>query len=282
MDLFRSRLESHRTTLPPASLRVADYIDANRAAVLASSALELAARTSTSDATVIRTVQALGFAGLGALKRALVTSVGRPAGLAHDMRRTLADVGEDSGRAIDLVFKAHNEAMRGMRRPAAQASILAGVATLSQAERIAVFGIGPSAALASYVATQLARGGRRTLVLNSTGSMLADQMLDLTPGDGLLAMAYGRAYPEITAVLTEARRLGLASVLVTDSLDKRLRRSASVVVPANRGRAQRVALHGATLVCLEALALGLITLGKAEAVTTLEHLNRLRESVRGG
>lgn len=281
VDLFRAQLEKHGSTLPPASRRVAQYIDANRAAVLASSAMDLGARTDTSDATVIRTVQTLGFAGLGALKQALVASVERSSTLADDMRRTLGDVGESTSRAIGLVFEAHEDALQSLRLPAARAQIVAGVSALQPAERIAVFGIGPSAALASYVAIMLTRAGRRTLTLNSTGAMLADQMLDLHPTDGLLVLAYGRAYGEVTAVFAEARRLGLPIVLVTDSLDQKLARFANVILPARRGRAERVALHGATLVCLEALVLGLAA-ASADAVTTLERLNRLREAVRHG
>lgn len=281
MDLFRARLDAHGGTLPPASRRVALYIDANRAAVLASSAVDLAARTDTSDATVIRTVQTLGFSGLGALKQALVASVERPSTLADDMRRTLGDVGENSSRAVELVFEAHEEALQSLRLPAARAQIVAGISALHPAERIAVFGIGPSAALVSYVSMLLARAGRRTLALNTTGAMLADQMLDLRSGDALLVLAYGRAYGEVVAVFAEARRLGLPIVLVTDSLDPKLARFATVILPARRGRAERAALHGATLVCLEALVLGLAA-ASAEAVTTLERLNRLREAVRHG
>jgi DNA-binding MurR/RpiR family transcriptional regulator len=281
VDLLRARLDTHGGTLPPASRRVALYIDANRAAVLASSAMDLAARTDTSDATVVRTVQTLGFSGLGALKQALVASVERTSTLADDMRRTLGDVGENSSRAVELVFEAHEEALQSLRLPAVRAQIVAGVSALHPAERIAVFGIGPSAALASYVAMLLARAGRRTLPLNMTGAMLADQMLDLRSGDALLVLAYGRAYGEVVAVFAEARRLGLPSVLVTDSLDQKLTRFATVILPARRGRAERVALHGATLVCLEALVLGLAA-ASAEAVTTLERLNRLRKAVRHG
>jgi DNA-binding MurR/RpiR family transcriptional regulator len=281
VDLLRARLDTHGGTLPPASRRVALYIDANRAAVLASSAMDLAARTDTSDATVIRTVQTLGFSGLGALKQALVASVERPSTLADDMRRTLGDVGENSSRAVELVFEAHEEALQSLRLPAVRAQIVAGVSALHPAERIAVFGIGPSAALASYVAMLLARAGRRTLPLNMTGAMLADQMLDLRSDDALLVLAYGRAYGEVVAVFAEARRLDLPIVLVTDSLDQKLTRFATVILPARRGRAERVALHGATLVCLEALVLGLAA-ANAEAVTTLERLNRLREAVRRG
>ena len=281
-DLFAARLAACSASLPPAIRRVAQYIDANRAAVLASSAMDLAAASGTSDATVIRTVQALGFAGLGALKQGLLASVERPATLADNMRRTLDDVSEDVSKAVSLVFEAHEEALEGLRLPAARARIVEAVAALRPARRIAIFGIGPSAALATYVATLLARAGRPSLTLNVTGAMLADQMLDLRSGDALLVLAYGQAYCEVVAVFAEARRLDLPIVLVTDSLDRKLARYATTILPARRGRAEQVALHGATLVCLEALVLGLAASGKADAVSTLERLHRLRGATRGG
>ncbi len=280
-DPFGACLAVHAGALPPACRRVAHYIDTNRTSALASSAKQLAAGAGTSDATVIRTVQALGFAGLGALKQVLLASAGRSSNSAEAMRRTLGEVGEDTGRAIGSVFEAHEEALAGLRPAAVREQIAAAVAALHSARRIAIFGIGPSAALASYVAILLARAGRRSLVLNVSGAMLADQLLDLRPDDALLVLAYGRAYSEVVAVFNEARRLALPIVLVTDSLDRKLSRFATVVLPARRGRANRVALHGATLVCLEALVLGLAAAGKGEAVTTLEHLNRLRSATRG-
>jgi DNA-binding MurR/RpiR family transcriptional regulator len=280
-DLFRVRLAA-AGALPPAGRRVADYIDGNRAAVLASSAMELAAATGTSDATVIRTVQALGFAGLGAMKQALVASVAKPSTLADAMRRTLDDVGESTGHAIDLVLEVHQEAMDKLRQPAVRTLIAHAVAVLHPAARIAVFGIGPSAALSDYTAVLLTRTGRQCLRLDVTGAMLADRLMALRTGDAVLVLAYGRAYKEVVAVFDEARRLGLPIVVVTDSLDANLARFAKVVLPAGRGRANQVALHGATLVCLEALILGLAAADGDRSVTTLQRLHRLRSAVQGG
>ena len=279
-DLFEARLGELLPSLAPAMARVARFIDQNRTAVLASSARQLAARTQTSDATVVRTVQALGFAGLAEMKQALLRAIERPATPADAMRRTLEGVSEGGGeavaRAVDLVLEAHAEAASALRMPAARALIAAGVHVLHPAARIMVFGIGPSAHLASYVALLLARSGRRSGVLNVTGGMLADQLLDLRAGDALVMLAYGRAYPEVASVFAASERLGLKLVLVTDSLERRLARHASVVLPARRGRAEQVALHGATLVCLEALVLGLAATDRATALATLDRLDRLR------
>jgi DNA-binding MurR/RpiR family transcriptional regulator len=280
-DVFAERVAEHGASLAPAGRRVVRFIDQNRATVLASSAMELAASTGTSDATVVRSVQALGFAGLGELKQALVASIARPSTPAEDMRRTLEDVGEDTARAVDMVLETHHEALIALRTPEARARIVGAVSVLHPAERIVVFGIGPSAALAGYVSVLLERSGRRTKTLNATGIMLADQLLDLRSGDALLALAYGHAYREVLAVFAEARRLGLPMVLVTDNPDSRLGNFADVVLAAQRGRTDRVALHGATLVGLEALVLGLAAAGQKQAMTALQHLNELRRAVSG-
>ena len=47
----------------------------------------------------------------------------------------------------------------------------------------------------------------------------------------------------------------------------------------HRGQAGRVALHGATFVCLEAIMLALASLEKPLAIETLERLNELRKAV---
>ena len=281
LDLFSQRLAEREAALAPAGRRVARYIDQNRAAVLASSALELAANTGTSDATVVRSVQTLGFTGLGELKQALITALGRAPTPADAMDRTLEVVGADTARAIDLVIDAHAEAFEAFRKPASRERIVAAVEALHTASRIVVFGIGPSAALAGYVSIMLEREGRRSKTLNTTGMMLADQMLDLRSGDALLVLAYGRPYREVSTVLIEGRRLGLPLVLVTDSPENRLSRSVDVVVAAQRGQAGKVALHGATLVGLEALVLGLAAANRNGALAALGRLNELRAAISG-
>ena len=280
-DAFTLRVRGRRPFLSSAVHRVAKYIEQHRAVAVTSSARDLAAAIGTSDATVVRAAQSLGFDGLGELKRTLAATLGRRSTPADDMQRTLGDVGEGAGQAIDLVFEAHREAIDALRSAAARERLTMAVSILNAAERIVVFGIGPSAPLARYVGILLARTGRFARTLDATGIALADQLLDLRAGDALVILAYGRSYREVVAVFAEARRLGLRTVLVTDTLERRLCRQADVVIPARRGRKDRVALHGATFVVLEAIVLGLAACERARALETLERLNYLRE-IAGG
>ena len=72
------------------------------------------------------------------------------------------------------------------------------------------------------------------------------------------------------AVFAEARRLVLPILLVTYNPDSKLGNSADVVLAAQRGRTGRVALHGATLVGLEALFLGLTAANRKESLAALQ------------
>jgi DNA-binding MurR/RpiR family transcriptional regulator len=284
-DSFGNRLREAGAALSPGARRVARFIAENRAIAIALSASELARRIGTSDASVVRAVQALGFTGLPELRRSLALSLGsgpQSPTPAEAMRHTLEEAGEQASRAVDLAIETQREAVEALAAPEARVTLRAAVAALQPARRVLVFGIGPSAALARYVTTLLSRAGRPAKTLDASGIALADQMLDLAPGDALLVLAYGRAYREVIALFGEARRLALPIVLVTDSLDRSLARHADVVVPARRGRTRRVALHGATLVALEAVALGLAAMDGERAVASLDRLNDLRAAIAGG
>jgi DNA-binding MurR/RpiR family transcriptional regulator len=264
--------------LGEAGRRVVRFIDENRQIVLASSAAALGSYVGTSDATVVRTIQALGFTGLGDLKRAILKSTDKVSTPADHMRRTLADLEKTTGQAFDSVLQAHSDGLAVLNSERCRAQIAAAVGLLDAADRIAVFGIGPSAALASYVSISLARCGRPSRTISATGSMLADQLLDLRRGDGLLILAYGRLYKEVRTVFAEAKSLGLATVLVTEAENTPLAKLADVAVAIPRGRPEQVSLHGATLVGLEAIVLSLAAARPQAALASLDKLNRLRRA----
>jgi DNA-binding MurR/RpiR family transcriptional regulator len=228
--------------LGAAGVRVVKFIDENRQIVLASSAAALGARIGTSDATVLRTIQTLGFVSLADLKSAILNS-GTVSTPADDMRRTLVDLEQATGAALDGILQAHADGLDVLKSAECRAQMAAGVRVLDGASRIAVFGIGPSSALATYVSILLARNGRRS-----------------------------------RTIFAEARALGLATVLLTEANDTPLAKLADVCVAIPRGRPGQMALHGTTLVGLEALVLSLAAAKPEAALASLDNLNRLRRA----
>ncbi|HEY4250381.1 MAG TPA: MurR/RpiR family transcriptional regulator [Roseomonas sp.] len=280
--LFPALAGAAPAALTPSFQRVAAFVDQNRLEALTMSAAEMGEATGTSDATVIRAVQALGFTGLPELRRVLRAALESGGSPADNMRRTFSDIESGAESAVDLVLATHLDAVAGLRAGAGRAQISMAVALLSRAQRIVAFGLGPSAHLARYASHSLLRNGRATAVLDAGGKAHADQLLTLRDGDALLMLAYGRAYAEAGAAIAEARRLQLPIVLLTDSLEGKLARHADVIVPVRRGQAERVALHGATFVCLEAIALGIAASDTARSMEGLKRLGGLRRLVAGG
>ncbi len=82
--------------------------------------------------------------------------------------------------------------------------------------------------------------------------------------------------------MAEASARRMPIVLVSDNPVTRLAKAATVVLPARRGRAEQVALHGSTLITLEALLMGLAVANRAHTIETLERLAAFRAALAGG
>jgi len=277
---FDDRVSAAMTDLSPAERRVARLFLERKGAILLESAAEIGARTGTSDATVVRAAQSLGFESLGALREAALADLaGRPTPGGR-LRRTLAEAGEgaggDSGQALTHVLAMHEASLELLRAPDFAAPFATAVETLLAARQRRIFGIGPSAALADYAALQFNRIGLPSAGLSATGIGLADGLLDLRAEDVVLMIAYAPVYREITVTLDHAERLGCPVLLISDSLGPSIGQRVAAVLPVPRGKAGRLSLHGATLVLLEALVVALAARHRAAAFASLDKLVALR------
>jgi DNA-binding MurR/RpiR family transcriptional regulator len=68
-------------------------------------------------------------------------------------------------------------------------------------------------------------------------------------------------------------------VLITDAKGQSLARHAAVVIPVMCSQAGRIIIHGATLVCLEAIIMGIVAHDPSRTLSTLERLRELRSSI---
>lgn len=276
-DISR-RVREHIATLPLTMRRVAQYMEQNRVEVVARSAAELGATLETSDATVVRTAKALGYAGLADLKRCLTRELsnGTPV---DNFQRTLRVAGADARKAALRSVEAAQTATVALCQPEMLDRIQRVIDLLHCARRIVLFGIGPTAHLAGYMAFQLRRLGRSVLVVDATGRGIADAMLEVGPGDAVLLMSYGRPYPEVLAVVEDALMQSLPIVLITNTSDTPLARKVQEMIVLSRGGAHGMALGASSFICLEALIVGLSVCAPEETRTRLSRLEQLRASI---
>jgi DNA-binding MurR/RpiR family transcriptional regulator len=278
---FDERFHASLDRLSPAEQRAARFFRANREEVLVSSASALAQQIGSSDATVVRTAKALGFAGLEELRRALARELRGVPPLAQRIARTLDQVGSDPGAALGWALDIHQASIEALRRDVAPGRFLDAVRLVVEAPRVFAFGIGPSGTLADYLAIQLGRFGLDARSLTHTGLRLADGVQQLRVDDLLLIFAYGRVYRELAVLLNEAARRKVGTVLVTDTLAAKLRRRVDLVLPVARGRADMLSMHTATLALVEALLVGVAAARPAETVASLDTLNGVRAALAG-
>ncbi len=278
---FAERVNARWERISPSERSVARFFQQNPEEVLVASAAALAEKTGTSDATVIRTAKALGFAGMSELRRALAAELRQGTSPAHRLARTLSDVGDDLAAAFKATLEIHQDALEGLRRDITPELFRAAVRSIVEAQRRFIFGIGPSSAMADYFAIQLGRFGFEAQSLTQTGLLLADGLLKLREGDLLLIFAYSRVYRELAALLNRADRRGVRTMLFSDTLGPRLRDRIGLILPVARGRADMFSLHTATLGLIEALLVGIARERPAETIASLVSLNELRTELAG-
>ncbi len=279
-DIYGTKLESRRASLSPGALAVAEFINNNRHVVLGLSALEIGLEVGTSDATVVRLSQTLGFSGLRDLKETLSHWLEQVESPVEKMRRTSDGIGNDTRDTIDFVIESQKAALDALgseeNRQAAQVAI----DLISNAKAVGIFGIAASGVIAAYCGRLFSRSGIPAKVYNQTGVALAESLLQMARGDVLIMLLHSRAHSEAITALTEAKRLDVPVIMILGDSQAALRSqvAASLVLP--RTKAQNVALHSQALFAIEALHLGVSMANSQRSIDTLERLVEMRKTIR--
>ncbi|ENN89798.1 hypothetical protein RHSP_08712 [Rhizobium freirei PRF 81] len=276
---FDDRVLGMIETLAPAEQRIARFFVDQKQAALLNSAAQIAQLAGTSDATVVRTARALGFESLSTLRADLLAELtGTPSPGAR-MERTLAETGSQATNALRHVVDMHQHALSVLQHEEFAASFERCVDILAGATRRHIFGIGPSGAMADYASLQFNRIGLPTNALSTSGVALADRLLWIGAGDVVLMIAYAPLYREVEVLLEHAGRHGVPVILISDDLGLLVADKVAEVLPVPRGNAGHLAMHGGTLVLIEALVVALAAKNKDVAIDSLDQLSQLRGAI---
>jgi DNA-binding MurR/RpiR family transcriptional regulator len=268
-------VEQRRDELGPAEQRVADFLVEQRHRVGHLSAAKIASEAGTSDATVVRTARALGFTGLGAL-REYVASELAPA------ERLAATLSSQRRTKLSSLLDERMSSVASLDERVDEATLSEWVRHLATAPRIVAVGFGPAAHVAGYFAHQLRRVGATVVTIGSTGPDLADELLDLAPGDVVVLLSYDERSPAAQVVLDRAGEVRAPVLLITDDPRRPAALRADSVLPVGRGTPGQVISHAATMVVLEVLIVGVAAASRRRADRSLRTLQSLRERLGAG
>jgi DNA-binding MurR/RpiR family transcriptional regulator len=275
---FADRVAERGEALAPAERRVAEFLlDLGPEATLLSAA-SLAEQLGTSDATIVRTAQSLGYRGLAELRRALA-AYGESPPIGERLRRTLEQTPDDE--LFPSTIRNHLAALETLTRNVSAEAFRDAVAILAGRDRVVWRGVGPSAHLAEYGQLMTQRIGKLSSALVHTGTSFADELLTLEPDDSVVLFAYGRLQPHVRVLLEHAETVQAPVVLITDVLGRRLEAGVATTLQCGRGAPGLFASHGITLVVVEALVLAIAASQQAESEASLARLNKLRAALAG-
>ncbi|HWD06074.1 MAG TPA: MurR/RpiR family transcriptional regulator [Amycolatopsis sp.] len=217
-DRLSTRVAERFTELSPAEQRVAEYLARRQQAILLSTAGDLGTLSGTSDATVVRTVKALGYSGLPELKREVGERVVGGTNPATRLRERLEHTGGDPDALLDQVLTESVERLTETRRLLGAPEFAAAVELLDTAEEVLGYGLGPSELPMRFLVTRLHRLGRRAWSTSATGFRLADDLVRLKENDLVVLSVPDRVLHDIRTLVDHAREVGARILLITDSV----------------------------------------------------------------
>ena len=277
---LRAAIRDQWDGLSTSERAVAQYlVSAPVGQLLFVSAQELGAASSTSNATVVRALQRLGYAGLPALKRELANDFTAAVAPEERLKQRIAHVGQDLESIWTDVFDEAQDRIDHTRRLTEPEALKRSVTALAEAREVFCYGIAASEPGARHLALALGRIGRRARFVSETGFALADQLLALEQGDSVVIFQPGRRLVELTVMMERARAVGAKVVLVTDELGEAYADRVEAVLTAPHTPTGITAESLTGLLVADALLLALATLDETRAVESSHQLTALREQL---
>jgi DNA-binding MurR/RpiR family transcriptional regulator len=204
------RLQGAYSGLRAAEQRVADFILKAPDELIYLTVTELAERTHTSESTVVRLCQKIGYKGYQEFKIVLARD------LVEETTEIYAAIepGDDLATVKTKVFQANAQALRDTIEVLDDGELQRAVDALSNARRVEIYGVGGSAPLALDAYHKFLKLGLQAIAL-SDGDLMAMSSSLLGPADVALGISHTGASRDVTDALGRAKAHGATSVCIT-------------------------------------------------------------------
>lgn len=204
-----ARLTTLVPSLRESERKIAVYMLARPKELIYLSVTELAARSDTSEATVIRFAQRLGYAGYAALKIALTIELREITPLPSDLAPE-ADLASLKRRIIQVNVESLNDTVQLLD----DAALARAVTALSTAGRVEVYGSGGSAVVAQDAYFMLMQIGVPIIAVTDPHLQLMSAV-QLGKGDVAMAISLSGSTRDSVAALQAARDAGATCICIT-------------------------------------------------------------------
>jgi DNA-binding MurR/RpiR family transcriptional regulator len=219
------RLQGAYSGLRAAEQRVADFILAHPDELIYLTVTELAERTRTSESTVVRLCQKIGYKGYQEFKIVLARDLVEPATAIY----AAIEPGDDLATVKSKVFQANAQALRDTLEVLDDQELQRAVDTIASARRLEIYGVGGSSPLALDAYHKFVKLGVPAVAL-SDGDLMAMSSSLLGEGDVALGISHTGASRDVTDALDRAKRHGARTICITHRTSSPITKVSDVVL----------------------------------------------------
>jgi DNA-binding MurR/RpiR family transcriptional regulator len=217
--------------LSPSQRAVCDYILKNTEKVAFMTVEQLALAVGTSTATIIRTVDQLGYPSYKSMKGEIThLLIDTKPPTRSELESSWAD---DRGNTLVRVARGNAGSIEAMLTPYLLEQFPRAVSILTEAKRIAIMGLRSNRGLATYFFTLLREFHPAVLMVGGFGSdEMYEDLLDLGKSDAFFCFSYSSAFyaGRVIEASRFLRERETPQVLLTDSLKNPLTAHAKAVL----------------------------------------------------
>lgn len=274
---IQSTIQSRLPSLPPASARVAMAIIADPSRVLNHTISELAQLCKTSDPSVVRFCQAIGFTGYAGLRLALATELGREGAASEEAPAPEfggdLNPGSTLAETVARIRFTETMAIEETTRNLDLVVLQKAVTTIAAARRINLYGVGSGTVVAEDLRYKLFRIGLSVNAFPNEDNALMGASL-MGPEDVAIAFSHGGETSSVVEFLRTARAHGADSLVITNVSDSSAAKAAAMhlltVVRETPFRAGAMASRISQLAVVDCLFVGIAQQRFDGAVDALE------------
>ena len=257
------KLRAILPSVPPQHARIAHFIMLNPADFLELDAREIGYQCGTSEATVVRFCQRIGYRGLREMKKVLARELA-----ANLVSSRVSGKSDRENLVLKRLFSDCAEALRDTLAGVDRAKIDSVAAAIARSERLYLFGAGGSAHIAQVGALNFLALGFQTIAFVDPIQQLAAAKL-ATPRDVAIAVTYSGNQGEIAEALLTARKRKAFCVGITSFPKSLISKSAHdlllMFIPSETLRGQAGAHRVAQIALLDTLGVRAAELRKHRA-----------------
>ena len=254
--------------------KIALYIEEHYDKAAFMTASKLGETVGVSESTVVRFATELGYDGYPKLQKAMQEMIRNKLTSVQRIEVTSSRIGNNS--VLDSVLNQDIDKIRRTIEETSHEDFNKAVDAICSAEKIYIFGVRSTAAIASFLAYYFELIFDNVRVINTTSSTSAyENIFRISEKDAIIGISFPRYSAMSVEIMDFARSRGAHAVAITDSMASPLVQSADSILIARSDMASIVDSLVAPLSLINALIVATVLKKKDEVSDTFHRLERI-------